>query len=159
MRLGILRDEGDVRSPQYDRYTATAEVICQLIRLFRGAGDDCHPNQLGAQVEIDIFNTFIDDLHFHIEFRRNIGRKGSERERSITQVLFEDASTMTIERTFGRNQNKFHDAKHPSLASQSQSIVSGVLVFSDWISGNIIFQNRLFIPNTSILDSFLTMPI
>ena len=86
------------------------------------------------------------------KFWRNIGRQCSEREWSIAKVLFEDASTMTIEWTLGRNQNKFHDGKYPSLVGQSQSIVSDALVFSDLISSSIIFQNRLFMPNTSVLD-------
>src|SRR3989304_3298768 len=113
MRLGILRDKRYVRSAQHNRYAATAEVICQLICPFRGASDDRHADQVGSQVEIDILNAFIHDLDFHIKFWRNICRESSESERSIAEVLFEDASAMSIQGALGRNQNKFHYGKPP----------------------------------------------
>jgi hypothetical protein len=64
--------------------------------------------------------------------------------------LFKDASAMTIQGALGRNQNKFHNGKPPSLASQSQSTVHDTLVLYDLMQATLYFKTTFYTQHVHI---------
>ena len=99
VRVRVVWHQRDVRASENHWYAARSEVRGQFVCARGSAGNDRHADHIRGKVQVDVFDAFIDEGEFGIEFGRNERRESGERQRRVTKRAPEDAAAMAIQRS------------------------------------------------------------
>ena len=95
--LGIVGNQGDVRTAENHRNPSPAEPRGELVRPRSVSRDHRHAHQIGTQPRIDLLDSLVDADDLRIDLVGNQGRQGRKRQRHVTEGLLEDAASPTVE--------------------------------------------------------------